>query len=689
MATYTNRRDPEFAYDYGLTLTATVNSAPLSVKTTVTIAVHAWYGYVNYLDYITVGIMGGPSATINRGSGGHSGSSDDPISTTSIDGTVSLEWDPATMSSCTVYALPHIDNSYSGNTPERLTVDIPTVGATCDISLNTPSIYAGGDVSLRCITDGNVRSGTVRRYYKAPGTTGWQSAVIASNVTGRSTSLSDNIPSTYSGYQVYWRYEINSGEDYAVTATKTVISNSAPSTPATLTIPETIAAGAAFSVSWSASTDPDGNLAGYVLERSIDGGARWTQVYKGAALTTNDTLVAGTTRVRYRVKAYDTYDAESGYKTAPTSGDRAVTNNQAPTTPASPITITPSALTVGQSVVISWGESTDPDGDNFDYVLERSVNNLTSYTAIYTGTSRNYTDTVGSWATVSYRVKAVDVHGASSGYRTADTKAVSSNAAPTVTVKSGDTVLSNEAALGTKSAVFSLTYTVGDTDASDTLTVKEIVDGVVRKTRTGATRGTEYTFNFRTGSAASTEYWQTILNGQHTIKIEVSDGTAKATFTATFTKMVDACTITLKEDIAATTGMYPALAAVSISGYIPADVLADSTNFSVEVTADGGTNWEECAIFSADTPTVYGRKKGTAANVNAELLTGHYIFLHKFAHAGQAFNWRITASTASSSDTDGARIDSVQWAFTETDDSTEVGTSAITFNGGSTFPNAS
>ena len=675
MATYTNRKDQEYTYDYGLTITAEVASVPLSSKTSISVKIHAWYGYVNYLDYVTVGIIGGPSENIYRGSGGHSGSSDDPISTTSIDGSVNLEWDPATMSSCTVYALPHIDSSYSGNTPERLTVDIPTVGATCDISLNTSSIYAGGDVSLRCTTDGNIRSGTVRRYYRTSGSSGWQSTVIASNVTGRSTSLSDSIPSTYGGYQVYWRYEINNGEDYAVTPTKTVTSNSAPSTPATLTVPNSLAAGASFAVSWSASTDPDGNLAGYILERSINGGSSWTQVYKGAALTTNDTLVAGTTRVRYRVKAYDTYGAESGYKNAPSSGgDYTVSNNQAPTVPASPITVTPASLTVGVQAVITWGASTDPDGDAFNYVLERSVDGLTNYQAIYTGTGRNYTDEVGSWSTVSYRVKAVDVHGASSDYRTADTKTVSANSVPTLKIMQNGTEISDGAELGSFSAVFSLTYQVNDANADDTLTVKEIVDGVTKRTRTGATRGTSYTFNFQTGSAASTSYWNKVLNGSHTVVIEVSDGSVTVRKAISFIKISSGlCVITLPAAIP--TDQYPAVVALSISGYIPAATLADADKFMVEVTADG-TNWERCDVFRESSAAVHGRKRGTTGNVNAELYGGHYLFLHKISHPGQVFNFRISVGGVSGEVT---HIDSVHWAFNEA--ATSAAVASAVFNG--------
>ena len=578
---------------------------------------------------------------------------------------------------------PIISESYSGarmNSAPQVSVSIPE------------AVSAGSSVPVTCTMsdrDGDALSGTLFRFYQAAGTNHYTQEIISQNLR-QTTIYHDNIPGTWGGGKIYYALNVSDGKvtSSAATFVRTIAANHAPTVPAYLNIPSNIGGDSSIEIDWGESTDEDGNLAGYVLERSTDMGASWSEVYKGGELETVNHIPPGTQTVRYRVKAYDTYNAESGYRNAPSSGDISVSNNRAPTTPAAPITISPSALTTGISAVISWGESSDPDGDSFDYVLERSVNGLTSYEPIYTGTDRSATDTVGSWETVSYRVKAMDVHGASSGYLTAETKVVAWNRVPTITVKSGTTELSDNAELGTKTGVFSLTWQVGDADPSDTLTVKEIVDGAVKKTVTGAARSTEYTFNFRTGSAASTDYWRTLLNGEHTVRFEVSDGRAAASLTVTFVKLTDVCTITLTENIAAETGMYPALAAVSISGYIPADVLADSTKFSVEVTADGGTNWEQCAIFAADAPTVYGRKKGTAGNVNAELKGGHYLFLHKFTHAGQLFNWRINASTASSEDTKTAHIDSVQWAFTETDDASKVGTAAVAFNGGSTFPNA-
>lgn len=547
---------------------------------------------------------------------------------------------------------------------------------SCDISLQSGTAYAGSTVSLRCTVSGNPTTGTVKRYYRAAGTTGWTSTTIQTGVT-RNGTISDTIPSDYNGGQVYWRYDVSDGieSDYAQTSTMSVVTNSAPSTPSTLTVPDSLAAGAAFAISWSASTDPDGNLAGYILERSVNGGSSWTQVYKGAALATNDTLIAGTTRVRYRVKAYDTYGAESGYRNAPSSGgDYTVSNNQAPTVPASPITVTPASLTVGVQAVITWGASTDPDGDAFNYVLERSVDGLTNYQAIYTGTGRNYTDEVGSWSTVSYRVKAVDVHGASSDYRTADTKIVSANSVPTLKIMQNGTEISDGAELGSFSAVFSLTYQVNDANADDTLTVKEIVDGVTKRTRTGATRGTSYTFNFQTGSAASTSYWNKVLNGSHTVVIEVSDGSVTVRKTISFIKISSGlCVITLPAAIP--TDQYPAVVALSISGYIPAATLADADKFMVEVTADG-TNWERCDVFRESSAAVHGRKRGTTGNVNAELYGGHYLFLHKISHPGQVFNFKISVGGVSGEVT---HIDSVQWAFNEV--ATSAAVASAVFNG--------
>ena len=51
-----------------------------------------------------------------------------------------------------------------------------------------------------------------------------------------------------------------------------VQTNTAPTTPASITIPENVEGGKSIAVSWSAATDKENNLEGYVVERSVDGG---------------------------------------------------------------------------------------------------------------------------------------------------------------------------------------------------------------------------------------------------------------------------------------------------------------------------------------------------------------------------------------------------------------------------------
>lgn len=92
----------------------------------------------------------------------------------------------------------------------------------------------------------------------------------------------------------------------------TIIINDPPTTVGTITVPDTINGGEAFSVSWGRATDPDGNLAGYILEQCVDG-IKWEQVYKGSFREAAVSVPYGTNTVAYRVKAYDTYNAMSGY----------------------------------------------------------------------------------------------------------------------------------------------------------------------------------------------------------------------------------------------------------------------------------------------------------------------------------------------------------------------------------------
>ena len=106
----------------------------------------------------------------------------------------------------------------------------------------------------------------------------------------------------------------------------TIIWNRAPSAPGSISVPTQILSGQNVAVTWGISTDEDGSVSGYILERKTNDGS-WTQVYKGINRAYTDTASANWQSVAYRVKAYDNAGADSAYTTSPV---RAVTHNTPP-----------------------------------------------------------------------------------------------------------------------------------------------------------------------------------------------------------------------------------------------------------------------------------------------------------------------------------------------------------------------
>lgn len=395
--------------------------------------------------------------------------------------------------------------------------------------------------------------------------------------------------------------------------------NTAPATPGSITIPGSIMGGSTITIKWGTSTDTESNLAGYKVEKSTNGGSTWNQIYQGTATQTTDEVSFGTGSVMYRVRAYDTENLHSSYKT---SSQVTVVNNVAPGVP--PAISVPNEAKGGKSLVISWQSAYDSDGNLTGYTLERSVNGGT-YTVIYTGAALSYTDTITKgWNTVQYRVKANDPY-TSSGYTTSPSRTVDNNTEPTVSCSYAD-----GADLGTKSSGFSVTYSVNDEDASDTLTVTEKMDGIAKRTFT-ATKKVNNSF------AVTDDYFQKILNGQHTMEISVSDGKATAAWALKFTKSVTKAVVTLETPMEADAQI--TICAVNIIGFIPPDA-----DFTVEVTNN-----------AKDTVPVW--EDATTAAKNGS----NHIFANQTAADGFAFNFRVTAERGASGE--GGYITSIQGGF--------------------------
>lgn len=139
----------------------------------------------------------------------------------------------------------------------------------------------------------------------------------------------------------------------------TVIYNSAPSAPPSITAPATCYSGQNINISCAAATDPDGDALTYCFERSYNSGA-WTQVQAYASRTFTEAVSTAWNTLKYRVRAKDSYGNYSAYTT---SGDIAVIHNQPPVISGrnADLGIKRADFTYRYSV-------TDPDGDTVNVV---------------------------------------------------------------------------------------------------------------------------------------------------------------------------------------------------------------------------------------------------------------------------------------------------------------------------------
>ena len=247
--------------------------------------------------------------------------------------------------------------------------------------------------------------------------------------------------------------------------------------------------------------------------------------------------------------------------------------NRAPSKPSS-ITV-PSSVRGDESLSISWGASTDEDGNLSGYILERQVNGG-AWAQVYKGINRSYTDAITfGWTSIAYRVKAYDSAGAESAYQTSATRTVVNNHAPVIS--------GTDSNLGTKTAAFAQSYSATDEDSGQTLTVTEYIDGTQKRSYT-ATSGRTYSFNI---TAAE---WVKLLNGSHTLKIVAADNYGgSATRTYTFTKNETEIELTLATPLTADDMVTKGI--MSVVRQIPA-----GAKFTVEVCNNGNDaspTWED------------------------------------------------------------------------------------------------
>lgn len=458
-------------------------------------------------------------------------------------------------------------------------------------------------------------NGVTKSYYTRSPDESWDAYIIIIKSTGDS----DTWDTRYDN-QIGIRPAFCLNQTLWVLDDGTVSINAAPLSPPTITVPETIRGGEDTSIIWSAATDPNGNLDGYIVERSYNGGSAWSQIYQGRATSTTTTIPFGTETVMFRVCAYDTYGEKSDWRT---SENRTVVNNRAPAAP--PSISVPLSPAGGDKLTVTWTASTDADGNLEGYELERQWDGTGAFTRIYKGAALSYQDSIpkGSHTSVIYRVRAYDSFASYSSYTTSPSRTIDNNTAPVISCDlSGD--------MGTKSEGFTIPYTVSDAERQE-VTVTERVGNLVKRTYK-ATLGQQNTFEV-TG-----EYFQKILNGAQTVQIVATDSAGKSsTLQLTFTKAVHRAVITLSEPLAVEKQI--TVAVLAITGKIPVD--AECT---VELTNNGNDpepNWEDAT-----------------ADVKAGR---NHPFQNKTQTNGWAFNFRVTVERGGS-DEDGY-ITAIQGGF--------------------------
>ena len=545
-----------------------------------------------------------------------------------LNGTWLNRYDANIKSAIKQVKIPYRQNGGSGGTDRT-----GTSGLSCKVFLlsgrevgftNSESSYFPNDgAKLSYFESGNGSSAQQKRVAKLNGSaTDWWLRSPGADHTNHVWNVRSD------GDYGYWGANNSSGvrpalilpSSLLVSDDGSVTTNTAPTTPSSITVPQSISGGTTITVSWGASTDAEGNLEGYIVERSVDGGSQWSQIYQGSALSTTNSVPFGTPSVMYRVKAYDSEGLESGYRT---SNQVTVINNTAPSAPPS-ITV-PLSVIGGENLTVTWAASSDSDGNLSGYILQRKVG-AGEWAQVFKGNALTYQDTITKgWTSVQYRVAAYDSYNAQSAWATSDTRTVDNNTAPVITCDSP-----SGSDLGTKTSGFSISYQVDDADG-DAVTVTEQMDSTTKRSYAATLEATN---QFQvTGS-----YFQQLLNGQHTMKMLAQDAGRKSSeYTLIFTKSVTSCSITMAEPMEADAQI--TIMAMSVIGEIPADA-----NYQVLVTnnaKDAEPVWEDAT---------------------SEVKSGaNYLFENQTATNGFAFNFKVTASRGASGT--GGYISSIQGGF--------------------------
>ena len=302
-------------------------------------------------------------------------------------------------------ALPLPSNLYVSDDGSILTNEPPTAPGSIDVTGVVSGRQATITLTAATDPDGTVAS---YRYERKVDGGGWTQFSSTSSL-----SVTDSINDSWTTVTYRACAVDNEGAQgpFATSQPYTVMHNQPPTAPGSINVTNVVS-GQKATITLTAATDPDGSVASYIYQRSVDSGM-WQQFAQANTLTQTDTVSNSWGTVRYRACAVDNEGAQGPFAT---SQPYIVMHNQPPTAPGS---INATNVVGGQTATITITAATDPDGAVESYVYERSVDDSAHWDVIATTSALSTTDHISSeWGTVAYRAKAVDDDGASGPYVT-------------------------------------------------------------------------------------------------------------------------------------------------------------------------------------------------------------------------------------------------------------------------------
>ena len=355
--------------------------------------------------------------------------------------------------------------------------------------------------------------------------------------------------------------------------------------PSSISVPTSVKGGETITVMWGAASDPDGNLAGYILEKKTDS-AGFSQIYKGSSRSLSDTIVVGSNTVQYRVRAYDSYGKVSSYKT---SNIITVTNNSAPEISGRDEDLGGKKAPFKINLSVS-----DKDSDTVNVVAKLNGSILKTINNIKLNT--NYEIEIDA---ARFNALALNARNEIEISAT-DSKATSYRRYTFARINSAPEIVLTKTSYGEQDKPFSFTYKVTDAE-NDKCDVRILYGSRVLDYKKDIALNTEQKYAFSKLDFAK------IPAGDISIKIEATDANGGVSSKlVTFKKTINGCGYVLKKETAAKVSQ----AIVSVSRKI--DEKSTFKAYVCNNANDTNPTWEEVTDMMEKIYTIKNTAKTAA-----------------------------------------------------------------------------